>query len=550
MQLPGRDRPLRPPLVLVLDLSAPVTDERKPSLLARLSSARGPDLREVVEAIAAAAAHDRVRALLVRVDHPASSWAHAEEVRSAVAAFRQTGKRTVAHAQSFGEPGDGTLAYYVAAAFEEVHLQPSGDVGLTGLAAEVPFAADLLDKLDVTAQIDHRKEYKSAANLLTERGFTDAHREAVDRIVASQHEQLVGAIAAGRGLSPQQAEALIDAGPRHAEEALAAGLVDRLAYRDETVADVRQQAGEGAKLLPLKASKAVLQPPTLLPRRRTRIALIQGTGPINVGVSRRSPMGTRMGSDTVVQAFSQAIRDKRVRAVVFRVDSPGGSAVASDAIWRGVVRAREAGKPVIVSMGSVAGSGGYWVAMGADRILASPGTLTGSIGVVVGKLVTRGLRERLGITTDEAHRGSFALMASTNHEFTPAQWERLEASLDHIYDAFVGKVADGRGLPREQVEEVARGRVWTGADGAGNGLVDELGGYLEAWAAVRRVLHLDPDAALKVETLPRQSPLERLGVRRPDLSEAGALATAIGGGLRALTDAGGAVMPDWTRHLR
>jgi protease IV len=552
VHLPGPGRPLRPPHVLALDLSSPVTDGAAPGLLTRLVAPPGPDLRQVVEAIAEAAGDDRVRALLVRVDRPARSWAHADELRAAVAAFRGAGKRTVAHAQSFGEAGDGTLAYYVAAAFDEIHLQPSGDVGLVGPAAEVPFIAGLLDRLDVTAQFDQRHEYKAAANLMTERGFTDAHREAVERIVASHHEQLVAGIAAGRGLSAEAAAAAVDRGPVDAAQALAGGLVDRLAYRDETVSDVRREAGAGARLLTLRAYRAVMRRRRLRPRRRTRIALVGGFGGILVGPSRRSLMGQTMGSDTVVRGFAEAVRDRRVRAIVFRVDSPGGSAVASDAVWRAVARARAAGKPVIVSMGSVAGSGGYWVSMGADRILASPGTLTGSIGVVVGKLVVRGLKERLGITTEEAHRGAYALMRSTNREFTPEHWDRVRSFLDRVYDAFVDKVADGRGLSREQVHEVARGRVWTGADGAGNGLVDELGGYLEAWAATRLALGLASDAALAVRSLPRQSPLERLGLRQPDFADARALAGLAADGLRVagLRGEGTVAMPDWVAHLR
>lgn len=552
MALPGRGRPLRPPFVLALDLSAPVADGPEAGPLARAVSPYGPDLREVVEAVDAAADDARVHTLVARVDHPAQTWAHADELRGAVAAFRRTGKRTVAHAQSFGEAGDGTLAYYVAVAFGEIHLQPSGDVGIAGPGAEVPFVADLLDKLDVTAQVDRRHEYKSAANLVTERGFTAAHREAVERIVASQHEQLVAAIAAGRALTGEEAAAIVDRGPQHATDALASGLVDRLAYRDETVTAVKKRAHADATLMTLRAYRAVLRRRRMVPRRRTRVALIRGHGQITGGQSRRSPTGTKMGADTVVRGFTEAIRDTRIRAIVFRVDSPGGSAVASDAVWRAVVRAREAGKPVIVSMGSVAGSGGYWVSMGADRILASPGTLTGSIGVVAGKLVVGNLKQRLGITTDEAHRGTFALMFSPNREFTAEQWAHVQSFLDGVYDEFVDKVARGRDLTRDQVHEVARGRVWTGADGAARGLVDELGGYREAWAALRRTVGLPPDAALTVRSLPRQSVLERLGLRRPDFAEARQLAAVAGDALRVVDPRGDdhAAMPDWVARLR
>ncbi|MEX0659839.1 MAG: signal peptide peptidase SppA [Egibacteraceae bacterium] len=552
MRLPGWSRPLRPPLVLAADLSRPVSDEPAASPLARLMAARHPSLRDLVDTLAEAADDDRVRALVARVDRPAETWAHAEELRGAVAAFRRSGKRAVAHAQSFGEAGDATLAYYVAAAFDEIHLQPTGDVGLVGLAAEVPFVAELLDKLDVEPQVDRRHEYKNAANLLTERGFTDAHREAVDRIVASHHEQLVAAIVAGRGVDGQQAAALIDRGPLAAADARTAGLVDRLAYRDQTVTDTKAAAGPGARLVTSQAYGSTRRRRrTLRPRRATTVALVHGHGGIQVGRSRRWPLGATMGADTVVLGFQQAIRDRRVRAVLFRVDSPGGSAVASDAIWRAVVRARQAGKPVVVSMGSVAGSGGYWVSLGADRIVAAPGTITGSIGVVAGKLVTSGLRQRLGVTADEAHRGANALMFSSNQRFTEAQWERMQGFLDRVYDDFVDRVAQGRDLTRERVHELARGRVWTGADAAERGLVDDLGGYPQALAAVRDLLGLDPAARLRLRVLPRQSLPERLGLRQPPPEEARALAAAAGAGLRlaGLREDGAARMPEWATRL-
>lgn len=547
MALSGFRRAVRPPLVLAVDLSTPVADQPTDNPLARLRAARRPQLRELIEALADAGEDDRVRGLLVRVDHPAESWAHAEEVREGVAAFRRGGKRAVAHAQSFGEAGDATLAYYVATAFDEIHLQPSGQVGMTGLAAEVPFVADLLDKLDVETEVATRHEYKTAANHLTEHGFTEAHRETVDRVVASRHEQLVAAVAAGRGVDEERAAALVDGGPQRGAEALDAGLVDRLAYRDETVADVKASVEAGARLVSPGAYRSA-RAKRLRPRRRATVALVHGHGPVHVGRSRRSVLRTTMGADTVVTGFQQAIRDRRVRAVVFRVDSPGGSAVASDAIWRAVVRAREAGKPVVVTMGAVAGSGGYWISVGADRIVAAPGTLTGSIGVVSGKLVTRRLRQRLGITTDEVHRGAFALMRSSNQPFTEQHWQRLNAHLDGIYGEFVDKVATDRGLPSERVDELARGRVWTGADAAAHGLVDDCGGYQTALTAARRLAGLGPAAPVRLRTLPRQPLPVRLGLRRPEPEDARALVTAARDALQAagLLDTGAARMPGWT----
>ena len=545
-------RPLRPPQILAVDLSRPVIDGPPVGALGRLVSARQPQLRQVVETIAEAADTAQVRALLVRIGRPADSWAHAEELRDAVALFRSRGKRSTVHAQSFALSGNDTLSYYFATAFDEIHLQPMGNVGLTGLASEVPFLADLLEKLDVTAEVDHRHEYKSAANLLTEREFTDAHREAVDRILESHYDQLVEAIATGRGVSHERAKEWIDLGLTLGPDATDLGLVDKIAYRDETVAEVKQGVGEHARLVSDRAFRARGWRRRLRPRRRTGVALVHGSGSILEGQSRRSLMGPVMGSDTVVSGFSQAIRDRRVRAVLFRVDSPGGSEVASDAVWRAVARAREAGKPVVVSMGSVAGSGGYWVSMGADRIVAQPGTLTGSIGVVFTKLVTSALRERFGITTDEAHRGHHALMFSPNHRFSEEQWQQIKTYLDGVYDEFVGRVAEGRGMTRDEAHELAKGRVWTGADAAERGLVDELGGYREAFVALRGLIGLDAEAPLRVRTLPRRALPERLGLRGPDPEEIRSITRAVATATRATSTApdGAASMPSWVRSVR
>jgi protease IV len=552
MRRPLLGRPLRPGWVLALDLARPVTDGPAADVLSRLVAARRPSLRDVVEALEEAAGDRRVRALIARVDAPAENWAHAQELRDAVVAFRSSGKPAFAHAQSFSEAGEPTLAYLVATGFDEVHLQPSGEVGATGVSMVQPFVADLLDRLDITAQFDHRHEYKTAKNVLTERSFTDAHRESFDRVVASLHEQFLDAVASGRGLDRDRAAALLDRAPLLADRALAEGLVDRLAYRDESVDATKALAGDRPRLVTLARYRASRRRRALVRGPRPTIALVHGHGVIQVGRNRRSSMGPVMGSDSVVAGFQQAMRDKRVRAVVFRVESQGGSAVASDAIWRAVVRARRSGKPVVVSMGGVAGSGGYWVAMGADRIVSAGGTITGSIGVAYGKFVARGLLARLGITTDEVHRGANALMMSTTEPFTEDQWEQIGATLDHIYGEFVDKVAAGRRLDRAQVERVARGRIWTGADAREHGLVDELGGYRGALAAARELAGIAPGRRLRVRSLPATSMAERLGLRPPVGDEARALLSSVAGLVRAASGGSSsdiARVPDWAGRV-
>jgi protease IV len=269
---------------------------------------------------------------------------------------------------------------------------------------------------------------------------------------------------------------------------------------------------------------ALAQRARRLPNPRERqVALIHASGPIKQGRSSRGPMGGAMGSDTVAAALRSATADERVRAIVLRVNSPGGSAVASDAIWREVVRARAAGKPVVVSMSDVAASGGYYISMAADLIVAQPGTLTGSIGVIMGKPVLAEALERAGVRTDSVAEGARATMLAPTHPFTQDEWERINAWLDAVYRDFIEKVAAGRRMPVERVHEIARGRVWTGADAAGNGLVDELGGLHEAAELARRRAGLPADAPLR--GYPRLTPLDQL--RPPESSESPAAAAGL-----------------------
>jgi protease IV len=488
--------------VLEFDLTRPLSD----GPLGSLAPGRRLTLRQAVEALDRAGDDPRVSGLIAWIHAPASGLATVQELRDAVASFCSKGKFAIAHAETFGELGAGNGAYYLATAFDEIWLQPSGDIGLVGIALEVDFLRGALDKLGILPQIDHRHEYKNAKDRLTETGFTPAHREASERIVASLFSQLVDGIAEGRGLDREQVRALVDSGPILGTEAVEAGLIDRLAYRDEVTGHVKAQAGQ---LLPLPAYAKRVRGSR---RRATHVALIAGSGVIVQGRSRPNPLTrTAMGSDTVTAAFRQAVGSKRVKAVLFRVDSPGGSAVASDAIWRETVRAREAGKPVVVSMGDVAGSGGYFVAMAADRIVAHPATITGSIGVVGGKAVITGLKDKLGVSHGEVHAGANALISSPSSAYSEREWERVQRSLDRIYDDFTAKVAAGRGLPLERVHEIARGRVWTGADALEIGLVDGLGGYARAVRAVRDLLHLAPDAPVRLVPFPpRRSLLARL----------------------------------------
>ena len=501
------------PLILELDLTDGLTETRPSDPVSAVLARRRAALADVLDGLRRARGDHRVRALVVKLGGRPIGLAQVQELRAAVTALREAGKHTVAWAESFGEFSAGNVPYYLATAFDTICLQPSGDLGLTGIAVERLFLRDALDRLGVEFQVAARYEFKSAAEQLTERGYTPASREATERLTASITEQLADAIAERRGIEPQQARKLIDRGPFLAAQALELGLVDALGYRDEVFAAVRKQASQDAALQPLgkyQRSRAMAERARGLAAPREReVALIYATGPIRRGRSGRGPLaGGSMGSDTIAAALRAAVSDEHVRAIVLRVSSPGGSYVASDTIWREVVRARNAGKPVVVSMGDVAASGGYFISMAADAIIAQPGTVTGSIGVITAKPVLGRMLSKASVTTDSVSQGEHAAMFGTIHPFTDDEWALVNGWLDHIYADFTGKVAAGRGMSAERVHELARGRVWTGADAAGNGLVDQLGGLDQAAEVARRRAGLPASAPLRA--FPRTGPLDRL----------------------------------------
>jgi protease IV len=533
------------PLILELDLTEGIAEEPPADPLSAVLTMRRPRLADLLDGLRRARGDHRVRALVAKVGGRPIGLATVQEIRRAVGEFRDAGKPAFAWAETFGEFSAGNVPYYLATAFDTICLQPSGDLGLTGIAVERYFLRGTLDQLGVDFQVAKRHEYKSAAEQLTERQFSGPAREATERMAVSVLGQLTDAIAERRGLSPAKVRELIDRGPFLAEQARQAGLVDRLGYRDQVYAEVRKQAGRDAILQHVgryQRARALAARARSLPNpRQPHVALIYATGPIRRGRSGRGPLsGGAMGSDTISAALRAAASDDGARAIVLRVNSPGGSYVASDTIWREVVRARNVGKPVVVSMGDVAASGGYFISMAADAIIAQAGTVTGSIGVLSGKPVLSDLLGRAGVTTDSVAEGAHSEMFKTTRPFTDDEWALVNDWLDHIYADFTGKVAEGRRMPLQRVHELARGRVWTGADALANGLVDEIGGLERAAAIARSRAGLPASAPLRI--YPRNTPLDRLrpaGDRQAALVPgASLLAEAWGPAWRLATQAG------------
>jgi protease-4 len=496
-------------IVLSADLDRGLVEGPSQDALSTVVFGSKQTMRDFLDALDRAGDDRRVKGIYARLGGDTLGLAAAQEVRDAIAAFRAKGKFAIAFTESFGEFGPGTRAYYLATAFDEIWLQPLGSVGLIGLHADTPFLRGTLDRLGIVASFARREEYKSAMNTFTETGMTPPQREEMEVLLGSAAGQIVRGIAAARKLPEARIGELIDRGPFLADEAQAAGLVDHLGYRDEAIAAARAKAGSGAEFRSIaRYLEGAGRPHDSGPV----IALIHGTGMITEGGGTSRLFGNEeMSAREIGRAFRQAFGDKDVRAILFRINSPGGSAVASETIWREVERARERGKPVIVSMANVAGSGGYYVAAPADKIVAEPATLTGSIGVLAGKFVVADLLQKLGITAESVQRGANAAMFSQFEDFSPAARQRLDAFLDKIYAGFKTRVAAGRHLTNEQVEAVAKGRVWSGEDAKKNGLVDALGGYDVALRLAKEAAKIPTDQKFKLAVYPRdKSTAERL----------------------------------------
>jgi protease-4 len=508
-------------VVLELEVDGPLEEHVPEDSLAGAFGPKPTTVRDVVDALEKAGGDGRVKALVVKLSTVPGSPAVVQELRDAVKAFRAKGKKAVAYADSFGEGGGATGTYYLASAFDEIYVQPSGDVSLLGISTELMFVRTALEKLGVKVNMGKRHEYKSAAETFTEDAPTAANREATERLLTSLFGQVVRGVAEGRKLSEDEVRAAIDNAPLLGPQALEAKLVDGLLYRDQVYEKVKAAAGEGAQLLYLhKYLERAGRPHTKGPT----VALVYGVGGIMRGKSSSNPMTgeSTFGGDSVAAALRRATDDEKVKAIVFRVHSPGGSYVASDTVRREVQRAREKGKPVIVSMSGYAASGGYFVSMDADKIVAQPATLTGSIGVYSGKMVTAGMWEKLGVSFHPVGVGKNATMYSTDEDFTPEQLAKNNAFLDRVYEDFTAKAAAGRKQPLEKLEPHARGRVWTGEDALAHGLVDALGGFPKALELAREAAKLPEEVS--VELFPRKKgPAEVLaamfGERPGDNSE-------------------------------
>lgn len=468
-----------------LDLRGPIVESVTPGLFGNDTGAQS--LARVLEQLRRVERDGDVAGVLVRLGGTQAGWASFDEIRQAFAGVQAAGKKVIVYLY-----GVDTAEYYLASGADQIVMHPMGELALRGVSTQVTHFKGLLDKLGVEADFVRIGEYKSAVEPMSQSSMSEANRRQLSAILDERYDHLVRAISQSRKLEPAQVKTLIDKGLFTAKAAKEAGLIDEALYEDQTVRMVAKQVNREnigiVRLADRRPVRRAWQDPE-------RIAVISASGTITEGRSGRNLLTgeTVLGADSLVKAIRTAAKDERVRAVVLRIDSPGGSVTASDMIWHELVKLKEAGKPLVISMGNVAGSGGYWIATPADRIVADPNTITGSIGVFAGKLSLQGLYEKLGVTQEVLKRGETADARYDGRAFSAAERETLRESIEATYSVFLDRVAASRGLSRDEADSRGQGRIYTGTQAKSLKLVDELGGLHTAVELARTMAKLSSD---------------------------------------------------------
>ncbi len=481
--------------VLTVVLKGPYVEHTYTKGISGLLLGKEASLYDLTRSIYHASQDDKIKGLVIRMESPSLGTAQLQELRDAVLAFKSSGKPSWCYADSFGESSSGTGLYYLATACEDIWLQPLGMVNLVGITIEVPFVKEAMKKLDIHPEIAQRKEYKSFIETFTRDSFSEANREAQQAIVDSLLDQFVEGIAKERNISHDHIRQVIHQGPYLTKEAVSEKLVDHINYRQNLEAAIKEKLGQQIKFVGVNSYVETLpQEPA-----GQKVALIFGSGLIQQKETKSALGDLLISSNETYKTFQKAIQDPEVKAIVYRINSPGGSPVASETINSIIRFARDkSGKPVIISMGDTAASGGYWISAAGTKIVAQPATLTGSIGVFGGKYVISGLLDKLGIKFGNISTNENSNMWSFVQTFTPQQWIKLDAMMDDIYDAFSERVVEGRHMTPEQVEKAARGRVWTGEQALALGLVDQLGGVHQALELAKKEAGLDSTAGVTI----------------------------------------------------
>lgn len=491
--------------VLLLELSGEINEQRSMDFFSAIGGQFTPVQHDFIDALDTAKSDPHIDALVVKIGPLETGWGKLEEIRSHMLAFRASGKPSICY---LGGDGIGNLEYYVASACDKIWLVPTAPISIHGMMAQALFLRGTLDKLKIYPDYYHIAEYKTASNSLTEKKFTPAHREEVDSLLHGIYNQYLNEVSQARSMDRAAFEKLVEQGPLSSDEALNGKLVDRLAYWDQLQDFVKEKSKDWN---PVKLGRYRGQ---IKNEGGTRIAVVHATGLIVSGESGNAPGGGFiMGSESVAADLRRAREDSGIKAIVLRVDSGGGSAVASEVIRREVVLAKGS-KPVVVSMSDVAASGGYWIAMSANKIVADPNTITASIGVLGGKLNVSGLYSMLGLSTDSVATSENATIYSAQQNFTPAQQKLIQKSLQDVYTNFTKGVAEGRKMSVEAVDKIGKGRVWTGAQGKELGLVDELGDLNRAVEVAKQLASIPADQQVRIVRFPEERTFLQMWLER------------------------------------
>jgi protease IV len=492
--------------VLVLSVSGSLPDYAPEDRMAKLLGINQPQsFTSLLTQLRKAKVDKRIGAVLLNIDFPGIGWGKAEELRDAIKDFRSSGKPAYAYMEL------GTnREYYIATAAEKIFLPPAGDLYVNGFAAEAMFYRGSLDKLGIEPDVIQIGKYKTAPEQYTRKEMSEGQREVINAVLDEYYARFSGAIAETRKKSVEDVKAIIDNAPYHANEAQQQGLIDGASYKDQVYEELKNRLGykEGEKARTISGSEYREIPSDSLGLNTgERIAVIYASGAITGGRSNSSPFGGEMvGSDTIVKAVNDAAEDTSIKAIVLRVDSPGGSALASDLMWHAIENAK-AKKPIVVSMSDVAASGGYYIACNANKIVAEPSTITGSIGVFLGKPVIKGFYDWVGVTNEYVMRGKNSGIFRETEKWTEAERAKMQDQANKIYyNDFVPKVAKGRGKTDEEVNGLGQGRVWTGAQAKERGLVDEFGGLEKAIEIAKQLANLPAEKDVRRIAFPEPRP--------------------------------------------
>jgi protease-4 len=494
----GREPSVPSDASLMLRVGGDLTEIAPNDVVGYIRGVKAPTVRSIVENLRKAKVDSRVHGIVLKPTGFSSPfWGKVQEIRDAVIDFKKSGKPVYSYIEYGGD-----REYYLATAADKVFLMPSAPLDLTGVATYELFLRGTLDKIGAYPDLHHIGDYKTASNTFTEKGYTAAHKEMDESLNRDLYEQIVRGIADARKMNEADVRRVLDDGPFLPEDAVRVGLVDDVAYEDQV--DEKLRGGRARREID-GDDYGRISPSSLGLNRGPRIAVIYAAGTIASGKSGYDAVnGAIVGSDTLIEYIRQARRDSRVRAIVLRIDSPGGSATASDAVWREltITKNERADRPLIASMSDLAASGGYYIAMPAQVIVAQPSTLTGSIGIFGGKFVTGGVYEKLGAHIDSVSIGKNAEINSPARSYNPHELKKLQEQLQSFYDEFIEKVADARHTTPESIDALAQGRVWTGRQAKQNRLVDELGGLDRAVAIAKQRAKIAADSDVELVIYP------------------------------------------------